>query len=53
MTPGYKQYIMLLDPTDPDELKLIEYLEQKHTKKRKGSYSAILQAALKLLMERE
>ena len=35
MTPGYKQYIMLLDPADPEELKIIKHLERRHTKKRK------------------
>ena len=46
----YKQFIVLLDPTDLDEKKLIEFLEKKHTKKHKGSYSSILKNGLKLLM---
>jgi hypothetical protein len=52
-TPGYKQYIMLLDPDDPEEKTMIKFLECRHTRKKKGSYSAILRAALKKLMEEE
>ena len=46
----YKQFIMLLDPADNEEKAMIEFIEQKHTKKHKDSYSSILKAAVKALM---
>ena len=49
----YKQYILVLDPADADEKKLIDYLEKNHTKKRKNSYSAILMSALNLLVKKD
>ena len=44
----YKQYNMLLDPDDQEEKELIAFLSNKHGKKNKDSYSAILKTALKL-----
>ena len=41
---------MVLDPADEDDVVLIKYLEAKHGNKRKNSYSAILRAALELLI---
>jgi hypothetical protein len=49
----YKQYIVLLDPTDEDEKRIIAFIERKHTKKLKNSYAAILRAALELLRKSE
>lgn len=49
MRDNYKKYNLLLDTNDPEEKELIEYLEAKHTNKHKGSYSAILRIALKML----
>jgi accessory gene regulator protein AgrB len=46
----YKQYILVLDPADKDEKRLIDFMESKHTKKRKNSYSSILMTALNLLL---
>jgi len=44
----YEQYNLLLDKADEEEAELIQFLEDKHGKKRKNSYSAILKDALKL-----
>ena len=46
----YKQYNLLLDPNDEDELVLINFLEKLKGNKRKNSFSAILQNALKTYM---
>lgn len=52
-TQQYKQYILILDPNDKDDMELIDYIELKHDKKRKNSYSAILRSALKLKKDEE
>jgi len=49
----YKQYILVLDPNDKDDTELIEYLEKKHSRKRKNSFSAMLRAALEFLKASE
>lgn len=49
----YKQYNLLLDPNDEDELILIKFLENMHGNKRKNSYSAILRKAILLLKYQE
>ena len=49
----YKQYILLLDPNDKDEAKLINYLTSKHTRKHKDSYSTLLRVAVKKMMDEE
>jgi hypothetical protein len=46
----YKQYILILDPKDEDDIVLIDYLEEKHGNKRKNSFSAILRAAVEGLI---
>ena len=49
----YTQYNLLLDPTDDEEMELIEFLKSKRGNKTKNSYSSILKRALRLLMEGE
>jgi hypothetical protein len=49
MAMRYKQYILVLDPKDEDDVVLIKYLKEKHGRKRKNSFSAILRAAINVL----
>ena len=50
MAPKYRQYILVLDLSNADKIALIQYLEKKHTDKRKNNYSAILRIAFNLLI---
>jgi hypothetical protein len=50
---NYSQYILILDPNDEDDTKLINFIEGKKGKKRKNSYSAILKLALEEYMRKE
>lgn len=47
----YKQYNLLLDEKDEEELELVKFLESLKGNKMKNSYSAILKKALKVYMK--
>ncbi len=47
----YKQYNLLLDPSDTEEAVLIEWLEDKRGNKHKNSYGALIKEALRLYIK--
>lgn len=49
---NYKQYTLLLDPNDIEDAEIIKFLESKHTKKHKDSYSTIIKKGLLALKEK-
>lgn len=49
---NYKKYILVLNPAFEDDKILVDYIEGKHKRRHKDSYSSILRRAIEEWIKR-